>query len=155
VLHCIGCDSDVVGWIGVLAFHSQAASGWDVDSTISVILDTAQGDALLPFAPLQSFSTTGFGRPHGLLNGAGVEHMPHDLAARLVDLQREFALGEEKLRELDAQQTRLRETMLRIQGAMQMLRELIDADGAGDTASLNESAPGNPRPETATAERPR
>jgi len=81
--------------------------------------------------------------------------MPHDLAARLVDLQREFALGEEKLRELDAQQTRLRETMLRIQGAMQMLRELIDADGAGDTASLNESAPGNPRPETATAERPR
>ncbi len=63
--------------------------------------------------------------------------MPHDLPARLVDLQREFALGEEKLRELDAQQTRLRETMLRIQGAMQMLRELIDAAKDLPSACVN------------------
>ncbi len=53
----------------------------------------------------------------------------HDrLQARLQELKKEFATGQTRLQELEKQQMYLRETMLRISGAIQMLEELL-ADG--------------------------
>jgi septal ring factor EnvC (AmiA/AmiB activator) len=48
----------------------------------------------------------------------------------LKDLEQEFATGAQKLRELEAEQARLRDAMLRIDGAMQVLREMIAQPGA-------------------------
>jgi hypothetical protein len=47
--------------------------------------------------------------------------------ARLAELQRELELGERQLRDLELQQIQLRETVLRISGAVQVLRELLAA----------------------------
>ena len=53
--------------------------------------------------------------------------MRSDIQARLEELQGEFRAGEAKLRELELETARLRETLLRISGAMQVLQELLDA----------------------------
>jgi|GEM_PF-441660 len=50
------------------------------------------------------------------------------LQARLGELKKEFATGKSHLQELERQQMHLRETMLRISGAIQVLEELL-ADG--------------------------
>jgi hypothetical protein len=47
---------------------------------------------------------------------------------------------EQKLQELDTQQARLREMLLRIDGAMHVLREMLAADG--DTTGTVEDATG-------------
>jgi uncharacterized coiled-coil protein SlyX len=47
-----------------------------------------------------------------------VEHRLHELKA-------EWASGQQMLAELEAQQTNLRNTLLRISGAMQVLEELL------------------------------
>jgi predicted nuclease with TOPRIM domain len=44
---------------------------------------------------------------------------------RLAALKKEFEVGQARLRELEAEQAYLRETMLRISGAIQVLEELI------------------------------
>jgi hypothetical protein len=46
------------------------------------------------------------------------------LQARLAELRREYTLGEGRLRELVQQESALRETLLRISGAIQVLEEL-------------------------------
>ena len=51
--------------------------------------------------------------------------MREQLETRLAELQREFAAGEQKMREVEAQQARLRDTLLRIDGAMHVLREML------------------------------
>jgi hypothetical protein len=54
--------------------------------------------------------------------------MRQQLEARLAELEQEFATGAQKLRELETEQARLRDAMLRIDGAMQVLREMIARD---------------------------
>ena len=47
------------------------------------------------------------------------------LEMRLQELQQDFEVGERRLRDLEAQQAQLRDTLLRIDGAIQVLRELL------------------------------
>ena len=74
------------------------------------------------------------------------------LQARLGELKKEFATGQARLQELEKQQMYLRETMLRISGAIQVLEELL-ADGGPveqDDAHLSEKQPlsGQVNPDT-------
>jgi predicted nuclease with TOPRIM domain len=53
------------------------------------------------------------------------------LKQRLGELQEEFSKGHKKLGDLDAEATALRQTLLRISGAIQVLEEEIQrGDGA-------------------------
>jgi hypothetical protein len=58
--------------------------------------------------------------------------MTDQMRARLAELHREYETGQRRLQELIAQQVAIRETMLRISGAIQVLEELtgVPADGA-------------------------
>ena len=51
--------------------------------------------------------------------------MREQLEARLEELKGEYETGQARLRELEAQGARLRETMLRISGAIQVLEEAL------------------------------
>ena len=48
------------------------------------------------------------------------------LKNRVGELQEEFSKGQRKLEQLDAEATNLRQTLLRISGAIQVLREELD-----------------------------
>ncbi|MFG1947043.1 hypothetical protein [Nonomuraea sp. NPDC048826] len=56
--------------------------------------------------------------------------MTEQLRERLADLTREYQLGEAQLRDVVRQDALLRETLLRISGAMQVLEELCQAEEA-------------------------
>jgi hypothetical protein len=63
----------------------------------------------------------------GVMNGR--------IEERLGELQREYEAGQKMLAELDAKRQTLTSTLLRIEGAMQVLRELLpDADGHDEPA---------------------
>jgi prefoldin subunit 5 len=49
---------------------------------------------------------------------------------RLDELKKEFETGQSQLQELDRQQTRLRETLLRISGAIQILEEMLASENS-------------------------
>ena len=49
------------------------------------------------------------------------------LQQRLEELKQEFESGQARLRELEVQETRLREMLLRISGAIQVLEETLAA----------------------------
>lgn len=53
------------------------------------------------------------------------------IEARLLDLKREFEAGQKLLRELDAKQAEVRDTLLRIGGAVQVLEELLAGEKSG------------------------
>ncbi len=56
--------------------------------------------------------------------------MRDQLQTRLGELKKEFATGQTRLQELEKQQMYLRETMLRISGAIQVLEELLAEGGS-------------------------
>jgi prefoldin subunit 5 len=49
---------------------------------------------------------------------------------RLEELKKEFEVGQSQLQELDRQQTRLREALLRISGAIQILDEMLASENS-------------------------
>lgn len=51
--------------------------------------------------------------------------MSNRVEERLAELQREYEAGQKMLAELDAKRQGLQTTLLRIEGAMQVLRELL------------------------------
>lgn len=67
--------------------------------------------------------------------------MREQLEARLAELKQEFEAGQARLRELEAQGARLRETMLRISGAIQVIEEML-AGAEGEGAAGDAAAPG-------------
>jgi septal ring factor EnvC (AmiA/AmiB activator) len=69
--------------------------------------------------------------------------------SRMRELQREYDRGEQQLRELVQQEAALRETLLRISGALQVLRELIAAENA-ENAENQEAAGPEPAPAVLT-----
>jgi hypothetical protein len=72
--------------------------------------------------------------------------------ARLATLRQEYQAGEEQLRDLARRELALRETMLRIAGAIQVLEEVLSAaPGAGPapgTAAPDAAAPDAPASDT-------
>ena len=60
------------------------------------------------------------------------------LQLRLESLQKEFEIGQGRLKELEKEEAYIRETLLRIAGAMQVLKELLQEDGSGKPAELRE-----------------
>jgi hypothetical protein len=61
------------------------------------------------------------------------------LQKRLDELKQEYALGETRLREVAQQEVLLRETLLRISGAIQVLQELL---GETDAPAMDGMAAG-------------
>lgn len=51
--------------------------------------------------------------------------MREQIESRLAELRGDYQLGQARLAELDREQAALRETLLRINGAMQVLEELL------------------------------
>jgi predicted nuclease with TOPRIM domain len=60
--------------------------------------------------------------------------------SRLAALKKEFEAGQGRLRELEAELTHVRETMLRISGAIQVLEELADKSNPGPVAAETTTA---------------
>lgn len=61
--------------------------------------------------------------------------MREQMSARLAELEAEIVIGEQRWREVDLEQSRLRETLMRMSGAIQVLKELLDEsqpDAAGE-----------------------
>jgi hypothetical protein len=65
------------------------------------------------------------------------------LQTRLGEMKKEFTTGQAGLQELEKQQMYLRETMLRISGAIQVLEELL---ANGGSAEQNGAHPGEKQP---------
>lgn len=68
--------------------------------------------------------------------------MKEHIAARLAELKKEFQNGEAQLRDLTQQEVVLRETLLRISGAIQVLEELAASDGSSREGTVDHSASG-------------
>lgn len=51
---------------------------------------------------------------------------------RLAELKAEFTLGQQRLQALDQQRASLRDTLLRISGAIQVLEELVSQDARNE-----------------------
>ncbi|HEY0136758.1 MAG TPA: hypothetical protein VGB85_21900 [Nannocystis sp.] len=59
--------------------------------------------------------------------------MKDQLQQRLHQLQSEFESGQKVLRDLEVRQQEVRDTLLRIGGAIQVLQELLKADDPAGT----------------------
>lgn len=57
--------------------------------------------------------------------------MQEQMQSRLLELKREYELGDRRLRDLVQQEAAVRETLLRISGAIQVLEELLVAGACG------------------------
>lgn len=65
--------------------------------------------------------------------------MRSQLSSRLLQLKQEFQKGEERLQQLEAEAANVRDTMLRIQGAIQVLEEELEKSGGQDGEVLEEN----------------
>lgn len=63
--------------------------------------------------------------------------MRAQLEKRVGELRAELKAGQEMLAELEAKQTHLRSTLLRISGAIQVLEELLNQEPTEKLASVN------------------
>lgn len=54
--------------------------------------------------------------------------MRDQLEKRVADLEAEYRAGQEMLAELEAKRADLQQTLLRISGAIQVLKEILEAD---------------------------
>lgn len=55
------------------------------------------------------------------------------LQERLASLQKEFEIGQSRLKELEKEEAYLREMLLRISGAVQVLNELLQQNSEGNS----------------------
>lgn len=67
--------------------------------------------------------------------------MEERLRTRLEALKREYEFGQNKLRELVSEETDLRQTLLRISGAIQVLEEALAQDAKPDEAATANDSP--------------
>jgi hypothetical protein len=67
--------------------------------------------------------------------------MTDQVLARLAELRREYETGQRRLQELMAQEVAVRETMLRISGAIQVLEELTGEAVDGGAPSNGSAGP--------------
>ena len=65
--------------------------------------------------------------------------MREQLAQRLKDLKAEFESGQKMLADLETQQARLRDTLLRISGAIQVIEEELGKVGDAHEYSVEQS----------------
>ena len=65
--------------------------------------------------------------------------MEDKLRRRLEELKKEFETGQTRLRELEAEQSYMRETLLRISGAIQVLEEALSPETNPDEAATSTS----------------
>jgi predicted nuclease with TOPRIM domain len=69
--------------------------------------------------------------------------MKEQLQQRLETLKAEFESGQKVLAELEAKQTNVRETLLRISGAIQVLEEMLASEqGSEETVDVEPADPG-------------
>ena len=57
--------------------------------------------------------------------------MHEQIESRLEELRQEYVRGQTRLQEIDVQQAALRETLLRISGAIQVLEEMLAGRAEG------------------------
>jgi hypothetical protein len=72
--------------------------------------------------------------------------MREQVQARLQALKAEWVTGQTKLRELELQQLRLREVLLRVRGAIQVLEEVLGQGKPEGPAPQGESTATEPAP---------
>jgi hypothetical protein len=70
--------------------------------------------------------------------------MREQMQIRLEALRKEIEIGQAKLEKVESERTYLRETMLRISGAIKVLEELL----AGEEFTAESDASGNKKPPT-------
>jgi hypothetical protein len=68
--------------------------------------------------------------------------MREKLEKRLVELKKEYESGQQMMVELETKQNNLRDTLLRISGAIQILEEELSGAGEEDAAVPMESGAG-------------
>jgi len=70
--------------------------------------------------------------------------MQQQIQTRLEVLKREFETGQARLRELEMQQARLGEALLRISGAIQVLEEMLQSAKPDEEPAPQGSLPADP-----------
>jgi hypothetical protein len=76
--------------------------------------------------------------------------MTEQALTRLAELQREYEVGQRRLQELMAQEVSIRETLLRINGAILVLTELTGQAAPSGTADAAVAAQDAPAPAPGT-----
>ena len=65
--------------------------------------------------------------------------MKEIIQKRSEELKKEFELGQQRLQELEKQQLKLQETLLRISGAIQVLEETLNGESSDEQPTLGQS----------------